>query len=342
MEVDHFKNRAVTISANDSGEAGQARRLAVGIGTSLGFGEVRLGQLAIIVTEAANNIAAHAREGVIVLSPWTFEERAGIDVFALDRGQGISDIGQALEDGFSTAGTAGQGLGAVSRLAGNFQIYSVADGGTALFARIYRELPHAGHDLRKYDMGAISLPFPGESVCGDAWSFIQSKERTAYIVADGLGHGPLAAEAAKEAIRVFQTIPQQSPERILMEIHGALTKTRGAAVSVAEILHNESIVNYAGAGNINGAIHTSGKTRNMVSMNGTVGHSVAKFQQLTYPWEKDSLLIMHSDGLTTRSNIEQYPGLASRHPALMAAILYRDSRRGRDDATVLVSHGWTR
>ena len=72
-------------------------------------------------------------------------------------------------------------------------------------------------------------------------------------------------------------------------------------------------------------------------MNGTVGHSVAKIQQFSYPWEKNSALIMHSDGLTTRWNVELYPGLASRHPALMAAVLYRDFSRKRDDATILVS-----
>ena len=75
----------------------------------------------------------------------------------------------------------------------------------------------------------------------------------------------------------------------------------------------------------------------MVSMNGTVGHSVARLQQLTYPWDRNSTLIMHSDGLTTRWNVEQYSGLASRHPALMAGVLFRDFRRERDDATVLVT-----
>jgi hypothetical protein len=77
----------------------------------------------------------------------------------------------------------------------------------------------------------------------------------------------------------------------------------------------------------------------MVSMNGTVGHSVAKFQQFSYPWERGSLLIMHSDGIATRWNVEQYSGLASSHTALIAAVLYRDFSRGRDDATVLVSRG---
>jgi hypothetical protein len=46
---------------------------------------------------------------------------------------------------------------------------------------------------------------------------------------------------------------------------------------------------------------------------------------------------MHSDGLATRWPIERYPGLPSRHPALVAGVLYRDWSRGHDDVTVVVA-----
>jgi hypothetical protein len=116
-----------------------------------------------------------------------------------------------------------------------------------------------------------------------------------------------------------------------------LAKTRGAAVSIAEILHDRAVVNYAGVGNIAGAIYDGRKTRSMVSMNGTLGHSMGRIQDFSYSWEKGSSLIMHSDGLATRWNMDQYPGLAGRHPALLAGVLYRDFCRKRDDVTILVS-----
>jgi hypothetical protein len=47
------------------------------------------------------------------------------------------------------------------------------------------------------------------------------------------------------------------------------------------------------------------------------------------------LLILHSDGLQTRWNLRDYPGLVTRHPAVVTALLHRDFSRGRDDATVL-------
>ena len=337
MEVRLPASVALPISLADSSQAGHARRQALTLANLMDFGELRRGQLAIVVTEAAANIAAHAERGELLLVPWQFQENAGIDVLALDNGKGIADVGRSLEDGYSTAGTAGQGLGAISRLANALQIYSLSGGGTALLARVVRESPTADQSSSDYALGAVSLAVSGETQCGDAWSVHFTPDRSIYIVADGLGHGPYAAEAAREAIRVFQEAPHLSPVRILTDAHLALAKTRGAAVSIAEILHDKAVVNYAGVGNISGAIFDGRKTRSMVSMNGTLGHSIGRIQDFSYAWDKGSSLIMHSDGLATRWNIDQYPGLAGRHPALLAGILYRDFCRKRDDVTILIS-----
>lgn len=327
----------IPIGPTDLTQTGNARRKAISLAIATHFDELRQGQIGIIVTEAARNIAAHAGHGEIVLTPWSHGGLVGIDVLALDQGKGIENLSAALQDGYSTAGTPGNGLGAMSRLAGTFQIYSSPGGGTAVFARVLRTAQDAESETQSYGMSSISVPITGESVCGDAWSAEYRPGRSLYIVADGLGHGPIAAEAAQEAVRIFHQVSNQTPEQILGEIHSALSKTRGAAVSIAEILPEKAVLNYAGAGNIVAAICFNGKTRSLVSMNGTLGHSVGKFQQFSYPWEKTSALIMHSDGLGTRWNVEQYPGLASRHPSLLAGVLYRDFCRKRDDATILVS-----
>ena len=325
------------INVADSSQTGHARRQALSLADRMGFGELRKGQLAIIVTEAAANIATHAEQGEIVLVPWRFGKESGIDVLALDSGKGIADVGRSLEDGYSTAGTPGQGLGAMSRLAAALQIYSAPGRGTALFARVTAEAATSDSTPDRYAVGAFSLAMNGETECGDAWSASFTPNRSVYIVADGLGHGPWAAEAARQAIRVFQEAPHLPPVQILTEAHLALAKTRGAAVSVAEILHDKSVVNYAGVGNVAAAIYDESKTRSLVSMNGTLGHSIGRIQSFAYPWQKTSALIMHSDGLATRWSLDQYPGLATRHPALLAGVLYRDFSRRRDDVTVLIS-----
>lgn len=330
-------SRVISIRSADPSKTGDARRQAQVLASAMGFDDLRSGQLSIIVTEAARNIESHAGEGEIVLSPWAEGELSGIDMLALDKGKGIENVAVSLQDGYSTSDTPGNGLGAMSRLVGTFQIYSTAGNGTAVFARVLRKDGQSESAALSYGLGSIRVPIGGETVCGDAWDVVRTPERSIYIMADGLGHGPIAAEAALEAVRVFRLFAQQAPDRILSEVHSALTKTRGAAVSVAEILSGKQVLNYVGAGNIVAAICQGGKTRTLVSMNGTVGHTIGRLQQFSYPWTSDCTLIMHSDGLGTRWSMEHYPGLAARHPALMAGILYRDFGRKRDDATIMVS-----
>ena len=60
-------------------------------------------------------------------------------------------------------------------------------------------------------------------------------------------------------------------------------------------------------------------------------------QLFDYPLAEDALLVMHSDGLQTRWDLERYPGLQNRHCALIAAVLFRDYSRNRDDVTVVVA-----
>jgi anti-sigma regulatory factor (Ser/Thr protein kinase) len=337
MEMMTSLSRIIPITPADASQAGNARRQALALADKAGFDDLRQGQLGIVVTEAARNIEAHGGGGEIVLYAWNYRDMAGIDVLALDKGKGIQHLSAALQDGYSTAGTPGNGLGAMSRLASTFQVYTASGMGTAVFARILRTGLEMESESQPYEMSTISVPVAGETVCGDAWSAQHAPGRSLYIVADGLGHGPMAAEAAVEAVRIFHQVSHYEPVQILSDIHSALGKTRGAAISIAEIVHERGVLNYAGAGNIVAAILSGGKSRSLVSMNGTVGHSVGRLQQFSYPWETGSVLIMHSDGLSTRWNVEQYPGLASRHPALLAGVLFRDFCRERDDATILVS-----
>jgi hypothetical protein len=118
--------------------------------------------------------------------------------------------------------------------------------------------------------------------------------------------------------------------------HGALRSTRGAALGVAEILHDQSLIKFVGIGNIMAAVHLNGTSRNMVSQSGILGHQVRRITEFQYPWSPEAMLVMCSDGINTHWDVNCYPGLASRDPSLVAATLYRDFSRGRDDTTVTV------
>jgi hypothetical protein len=157
------------------------------------------------------------------------------------------------------------------------------------------------------------------------------------MVADGLGHGPEAAKASNTAVDLLAISPALAPMALIQVAHDSLHSTRGAAVAVAELDLERSLVKFAGIGNIAGTIFAADKSRHLASYNGTVGHEMRKIQEFTYPWSADALLVLHSDGLGTHWDLDAYPGLAARHPSLIAGVLYRDFNRGRDDVTVLVA-----
>ena len=312
----------------------EARRLAVTMADSAGFDKNETGQIAIIVTELVTNVIKHAHKGEILIqlfesgsSKWT------MDFFSMDKGPGIVDVARAMRDGFSTAGSPGSGLGSVLRLSSLFDIYSSPQNGAVVFARC-----SAGQRKQQayQHAAAVMLPMASEDVSGDGWDIVENGPRKLIIVVDGLGHGPLAAEAARLAIKIFQRESSKTILEILESIHVGLRQTRGAAAAIAEINLETKSVSFAGIGNIAGTLVTQSTHRNMVSYSGTLGQEIYKMKQFQYELVEGAVLIMHSDGLGSHWDVQKYPGILARTPALIAGMLFRDFDKGRDDTTVVV------
>lgn len=334
MEVGEQSAAQVVLQVDDPSLAGEARRVAVRLAEEIGMDESDRGTVAIAVTELGTNIVKHAGTGSIICEQLGTNGARGIRFLAIDKGPGIRNITSALEDGYSTAGTNGNGLGAVRRLATTFDIYSAPERGTCIMADFWpRKKAHADKNLR---LGVVSVAVRGESVSGDGWLLKTHHDTSLLIVADGLGHGIFAAEAAREAERVLAETTSDSPAAIMADVHDALKKTRGAAAAISAIDRQRGTLCFAGLGNVSATLVTRESMKGLASHNGTVGHQMHKIQEFTFPWSDDSTLIMHSDGLASRWNLNDYPGLLSKHPSLIAAVLYRDFSRERDDATVLV------
>ncbi|MHC0062297.1 ATP-binding SpoIIE family protein phosphatase [Nostoc sp. UIC 10890] len=332
---------SVAVTITESSQTGEARRVAMALATRLGFQETERGKVAIVVTEIANNLVQHAHGGVVLLRSLKEDSRVGIEILSLDKGRGMVDVDECLQDGFSTAGTLGNGMGAIRRLSSLLEIYSVPNQGTALLAHIWTDsAPHQPEKI--LEIGAICLPKQGEEVSGDTWVSEVDCCRSLLLIADGLGHGPAAASAADAAVRIFQEHHHRSPGAIIEAAHAALRSTRGAVLAIAEIDFEQQSVRFAGIGNIAASIFSFTEHRHLLSHNGTVGHEISKIQEFSYPWYANGVLIMHSDGLSAKWQIARYPGLMQKHPSLIAGVLYRDFYRERDDVTVLVAKGMGR
>jgi len=320
---------------HESTQVPEARRMASELATRLGFSEVESGEVALAVTEAGTNLVKHAQQGELLVRAIQQGDSAGVEMLALDHGPGIADVAQSLRDGFSTAGSPGTGLGALSRIADQFDIYSLPGKGTVLRAALWGG--EAKRVAAGLEIGVVCQPKEGEEVSGDDWGLSEQPRKYTIGVADGLGHGPDAHRAARTAIQTLLRHPAAGPAAVLESMHNATRGTRGAAVAVCELDLSQQLCRFAGVGNIGCAVIVDAKARHMVSHNGIVGHSIRKIQEFSAPWPDHAILVMHSDGLATQWDVAAYPGLSARHPALIAAVLYRDFSRQRDDVTVLVA-----
>ncbi|MEC5384455.1 ATP-binding protein [Uliginosibacterium sp. H3] len=334
----------VSFDVTEASQVGEVRRAAVRIAEGLDFDESAAGRVALVVTELGNNLVRHAQRGRLLVAAVTNDSGAMVvEILSLDHGPGIANTLMCMTDGYSTGGTPGTGLGAVQRLSDEFDVFSRTAAGTVILSRVAARLTHVSGAApgdsatpSAFSVAGVALAAPGEIVCGDAWSVVRHDDRAALLVADGLGHGPYAAEASVAATDVFERMPFAGPSGVIEKVHEGLRATRGAAVAMADIDSNDEVVLFSGAGNIVGRLISGIEDRSLMSQHGTAGMQIGRLQDVRYEWPSHAILVMHSDGLTTRWKLEDAVEILQHHPALIAGWLIRDHCRGRDDATVVV------
>lgn len=311
--------------------AGAMRRAAVALGTAAGMSEAAVGQLSIIASEIATNLARHADRGLMHLRLHHDRGAVGVRIVATDHGPGMSDVTASSRDGHSTAGTLGIGLGAIQRLADEFDIYSLPDRGTVLVATMWQAPPGDGAGW----LGGVTRAIASEVVCGDAYAGRDTGTRRQVMLCDGLGHGVLASRAASAAVDAFLDAPDSGPRDVLSHVSRSIRHTRGAVAAVAELADDR--VRFAGVGNVFAAVARGTARQVMVSMPGIVGHQHRDIREFDYPSARDAMVVLHSDGVSDRWRLDDYPGLLTHTPAVVAATLLRDAGRRRDDAAVVVA-----
>jgi anti-sigma regulatory factor (Ser/Thr protein kinase) len=317
----------------DSAATGTVRRAAMQLASRLGFSEHRAAEVGIVASEASSNLVAHATRGSVGLQVALRHELPGVQLIAVDHGPGMADVGLSATDGYSTSGTLGVGLGAIRRLATTFDIDSASGRGTVLVAGMWAD---PAPSVTDYDIGGLTRPIAGEEFCGDAIADRSVGPVHLLMLVDGLGHGPLAADAAQQALSTFYGGQESEPKDVVAAIHRHLNHTRGAAAAVVALDQGYTTARMAGIGNVGAYICEGGRRREMSSMPGIVGHQMRQVRQFEYGLEPDSIVVMHSDGLHSRWDLAASPGLVRRSAGLIAAALLRDAASKPDDASILV------
>lgn len=335
-------------SVPDKTYSSMARRDIARLAEGYGFSAPDTGKVNIVVSELVSNLAKHTSGGGELLVRPVGNPVAGIEVLCLDSGPGMADPARMQQDGFSTYGSAGEGLGAIKRQSDEFDLFSQPGVGTVVLCRIYKSgrRKEQPEERGPYEVGCVMVPKPGESACGDGFAVVQRSSDLYMLALDGLGHGTSARVAAAKAAEIFIASPATAPAQALRSIHAGIRQTRGAVGLAASISGGAQTISYCGVGNIGGRIFTPGTGlagagySGIVSYNGILGHNMPNtLNTRQLDWGRGNILVLHSDGLKSRWDMAKFPHLNRHRAATIAAVLYKTNSRQTDDTLVVVCKG---
>jgi len=179
---------------------------------------------------------------------------------------------------------------------------------------------------------AAARPMPGERECGDQWAGETRGDETTLILADGLGHGPEAAAVARRVVAIALERLALPVAEILATCHAELRGSRGAAVTIVRCFAREGRLSHCGVGNV----EVTGITRvpvRPISTPGIVGVRARKFVETTYLLHPGDLLLLYTDGVSSRLSLERFRAL---EPSAMVDAILAQHAKEHDDAACIV------
>lgn len=302
-----------------------------------GFTSHRTGEIDIVISELTSNLIKYAEHGELLYRISNKDDIAALELYCIDDGAGIDNVNKIMADGFSSSNTLGHGLGSIKRLSNIFTIYSIKNWGTVQYLKMIAPQPTEAANRKNLDYAAIMINCPGEKVCGDGYYIKHTQSGFQIFVGDGLGHGNNAYEAVQLAVKAFKITRETDPVEIIREIHSSVKKTRGLVATIATVDYKTAKWNICGVGNISTRIFNGLESKTYTPYNGIIGHNIPRtLNNTTVPYMKHQMIVMHSDGLKTRWNLNELPSLLKYDPSLIAGVLYKGNMRGNDDTTIFV------
>ncbi|OOZ38415.1 hypothetical protein BOW53_15650 [Solemya pervernicosa gill symbiont] len=304
----------------------------------MGFGDTVRERMELVCNEMATNQLKYANGGQIQL--WEMSNgHPSLDLFALDYGEGIADLDVAHEDGYTTSGTMGKGLGAIARLSHESGIYSVRRGevhdapwhGTASWARFYDNKEFAPHST---EVGVHLRAYHDDIHNGDAITYRSESGRLRWIHLDGLGHGVEAASVVEGVGALIDEIDEM--DELLETIGRRLQGTRGAVAILGEV-DEHGMAMLSGVGDMAASVISDAERRSATFAPGVLGHAYRKSELWQHQLADGACVVTASDGLRRSWSEKSFPGLWSLHPQLIALLLGNVVSRTSDDKSVFVA-----
>lgn len=180
-------------------------------------------------------------------------------------------------------------------------------------------------------IGTAQEPARGQVVCGDAFTIIENEHVLTIAIADGLGHGPQAAEASAAFCDFIKNKPGLDVEELIEAAHHAIKKTRGVAGSIIKIDRQRGQMFFSGIGNIECQALSSNPIKPICAP-GIIGHRFRKTLQFSYELTPSDIMVFFTDGISSRFRLANY-----RHLDLeeMAQTILQDHKKDHDDRTCI-------
>jgi anti-sigma regulatory factor (Ser/Thr protein kinase) len=319
----------------DEASASVARELIRARGAAIGLGRIAVESLAVAASELVHNQLRHARRGRFAVRAIERAGVPGLEIVAADMGPGIADPRLALAGPGSSEGSLGAGLYGARNMVHEMDVDVRLGEGTAIRARAFAEPVE-----RRREIGILGRPFPEERVSGDHAVFVREGDTLLCAVIDGIGHGPLAGDAAAQAVAEVLANAGAGLATLLKTCDAALVGTRGAVMAVARIHEILGTVEHAAVGNVVARIDGYRRTHALpesASTLGRRGRHRARIAGETAPIAPGEALVLFSDGIASRATLADAPDVLREHPIVVAQHLLTTFGRITDDALVLVA-----
>ena len=182
--------------------------------------------------------------------------------------------------------------------------------------------------------GIVAWPKTGQPLSGDAYEIVESGGTVLVALADGLGSGPFAAQAAQAAMAVVRSNAQANLPELLRLCHQALVGTRGAVMGLLRIAPMWGRVTFAGVGNIECTTVTASGFKPLAAY-GIVGRRLPHPRPFEGVYTPGDLFALSTDGISRKFSWNGLPSL-DKDPQALADIIARRFARPDDDVTVVV------
>jgi serine/threonine protein phosphatase PrpC len=110
-------------------------------------------------------------------------------------------------------------------------------------------------------------------------------------------------------------------------------------MAVARFQWAEGTLTFGSIGDIAARVFGSPEPVHFRIRRGILGNQAPQPAVTSHPWDPGSVLVLHSDGLTSRWRWTDFPGLVSRPATEAARHLLNRLAKDNDDATVVVVKG---